>query len=78
VSDWYYSYNLKIIKKCKLYNNNYLICYASYYGHVNVLEWCKNSELELKYDQCTLNWASLKSFVNVLEWWKNSGLPLKQ
>uniref|UniRef100_A0A6C0E8B3 Ankyrin repeat protein n=1 Tax=viral metagenome TaxID=1070528 RepID=A0A6C0E8B3_9ZZZZ len=77
VSDEYYSFNLKIIKKCKLYNNKYLIYYASYYGYTNVLEWLKNSGLPLKYYKGALNRASQNGQVAVLEWWKNSGLPLK-
>ena len=77
LSDSYNIYNPIIILKLKLYNNNGLIHYASYYGHINVLEWWKNSGLPLKYDQWALHLASQNGHINVLEWWKNSGLELK-
>ncbi|KAJ3375567.1 hypothetical protein HDU84_000581, partial [Entophlyctis sp. JEL0112] len=47
-----------------------LIAYASENGHVDVLEWCKNSGLKM-------NWINMAGSVEVLEWWKNSGLELK-
>ena len=50
---------------------------ASSYGYVGVLEWWKNSGLELKYDALAMEFASERGRVDVLEWWKNSGLELK-
>uniref|UniRef100_A0A6C0E7A1 Ankyrin repeat protein n=1 Tax=viral metagenome TaxID=1070528 RepID=A0A6C0E7A1_9ZZZZ len=49
--------------------------YASQNGHVNVLEWWKNSKLPFNYDEKVLEYASQNGHVNVLEWWKNSKLP---
>jgi ankyrin repeat protein len=54
-----------------------LIDIISMLGHVNVLEWLKNSGLELKYSEKSLHYASGNRHINVLNWWKNSGLPLK-
>ena len=50
---------------------------ASANGHVDVLEWWKNSGLELKYTAKAIKVASLNGHIDVLEWWKNSGLKLK-
>ena len=44
------------------------INWASENGHINVLEWFKNSDLEFKYS----NWASQNGHINVLKWFKNN------
>jgi hypothetical protein len=49
--------------------------WASQYGHVEVLEWWKNSGLECKWSDAAMDGASRD--VEVLEWWKNSGLEWK-
>ena len=50
--------------------------YAAVKGHVNVLEWFKNSgklyETELKNNKEVIACASQNGRVNVLEWFKNS------
>jgi len=51
--------------------------WTSQYGHVDVLEWWKNSGLELKYNDFAMDLASEDGHINVLDWWKNSGLELK-
>jgi hypothetical protein len=77
LGDKYYIYDLEIIKKFKLYNNTVFINYVARYGHINILEWCKNSGLPLQYSSQALNLASKYGHINVLDWWKNSGLKLK-
>jgi len=53
------------------------LCWASSRGHINVLNWWKNSGLGLIYNEETLDTASENGHVNVLTWWLNSNLPLK-
>ncbi|KAG0142878.1 hypothetical protein CROQUDRAFT_97026 [Cronartium quercuum f. sp. fusiforme G11] len=50
---------------------------ASRNGHVNILEWWKQSNLKLTYSINSLNLATQNSNLNVLNWWKCSGLELK-
>ncbi|KAI9217509.1 hypothetical protein BC828DRAFT_418058 [Blastocladiella britannica] len=50
---------------------------ASRNGHVDVLEWWRNSGLELKYTRQAMDDASCNGHVDVLEWWRHSGLELK-
>jgi len=50
---------------------------ASEYNQVNVLEWCKKSDIPRNYTEYALYCASLNGNLDVLTWWKNSGLPLK-
>lgn len=50
---------------------------ASSLGNINILEWAKNSGLDLTYSSMALHVASRGSKIDVLDWWKNSGLELK-
>ena len=50
---------------------------AGLHGFINILEWAKNSGLELTYTEDALHIASRFDRVDVLNWWKNSGLELK-
>ena len=59
-----------------LYKNNIINC-ASAHGHVQVLEWFKNSGYEFKYDKTAINIASRYGHIHVLEWFKNSGYKFK-
>lgn len=49
---------------------------ASANGHVEILEWWKQSGLELKYTQNAMDSASHNGHTAVLDWWVNSGLRL--
>jgi hypothetical protein len=70
-------YSLKTIKKFNLKITDFYIAQVCRKGKVDILEWWKNSGLELKYSEFALFWASFKGKIEVLEWWKNSGLELK-
>ena len=50
---------------------------ASICGHIDVLEWAKNSGFELDYTDNALYNASESNQMDVLNWWKASGLELK-
>jgi hypothetical protein len=51
--------------------------WASSKGHVELLQWWKESGLEMKYDEHSMDYPSRKNRCNVLQWWKDSGLELK-
>lgn len=50
---------------------------ASESGHVNVLQWWKESGLPMYYTAKSMDYATFQRQYTVLDWWKNSGLPLK-
>ncbi len=77
LSDRYYLYDPRTIKKFNIKVNAGFITNACINGAVKFLEWWKNSGLPLKYDKNALYLASSNGHVNVLEWWKNSGLLLQ-
>jgi hypothetical protein len=77
VGDRFPLYSLKTIKKFNLNITAHYISEVCKRGKINILEWWKNSGLELKYTNDALNMASSSGHVEVLEWWKNSGLELK-
>ena len=43
--------------------------YASLFGYIDVLEWWKQSGLDLIYDTGPMDQASLNARINVLNWW---------
>jgi hypothetical protein len=77
LSDRYYLYDPRTIKKFNIKVDADFIVGACGNGAVKFLEWWKNSGLPLEYDEDALSFASYNGYINVLEWWKNSGLPLK-
>jgi len=77
LSDRYYLYDPKTVKKFNLQIDANYISGACYIGSVSFLEWWLKSGLELKYSYISMNSASQNGHVNVLEWWLKSGLELK-
>ena len=70
-------FNIFVIENNRvLYKNNIIFC-ACKYGHIQVLEWFKNSGYEFKYDEWAINNASLNGHIQVLEWFKNSSYEFK-
>jgi len=77
-----YVHTLESLKKNKLLlPENYCNAMrsASWHGHINVLEWWKNSGLKLYYDDVFIIAAIYNhdNAIKVLEWFKNSGLPIE-
>ena len=69
--------NIFVIENNKVLYKNNIIHNASYHGHIQVLEWFKNSGFEFKYDEWAINNASENGHIQVLEWFKNSGYEFK-
>ena len=73
-----YSYlNIFVIKNKKVLYKNNIIYNACRYGHIQVLEWFKNSGYEFKYDKNAIINASSNGHIQVLEWFKNSEYEFK-
>ena len=73
----YTDLNIFVIENNKvLYVNDIIIC-ACKYGHIQVLEWFKNSGYKFKYNETPINYASKNGHIQVLEWFKNSGYEFK-
>jgi hypothetical protein len=49
---------------------------ASQSGHVDVLQWWKDSGLKMKWSNLSMDWASGNGHVHILQWWKDSGLEM--
>jgi hypothetical protein len=65
--------NIFVIENNELLYLNNIILNASSNGHIQVLEWFKNSGYEFKYGKEAINRASYYGHIQVLEWFKNSG-----
>jgi len=78
LSEKYYLYDIKTIKKFNLPITPFYISNLSELGCIEILEWLKNSNLlsEFNYDESAFN-KSATYGIDCLEWWFNSGLPLK-
>ncbi len=59
-------------KKNKYKYSNLAVDRASQNGHVYVLQWWKESGLELRYTTNAINHASRNGHVSVLQWWKDN------
>jgi hypothetical protein len=69
--------NIFVIENNAMLYKNDIIENACFYGHVQVLEWFKNSGYEFNYNEMSINSASYYGHVQVLEWFKNSGYEFK-
>ena len=69
--------NIFVVKNNKVLFMNNIILNASSYGHIQVLEWFKNSGYEFKYNNGAINMASCYGQVKVLKWFKNSNYAFK-
>jgi hypothetical protein len=69
--------NILVIENNKVLYINNIIVNASRYGHIQVLDWFKNSGYKFKYDEYAINYASRNGHIKVLEWFKNSGYEFK-
>ena len=69
--------NIFVIENNEILYKNDIINRASKYGHVQVLEWFKNSGYEFKYDEMAIDNASKNGNIQVLKWFKNSGYEFK-
>ena len=65
--------NIFVIKNNKVLNKNNIINYASFNGHVQVLEWFKNSGYKFKYDKNAIYFASRNGgHIKVLKFYSNN------
>jgi hypothetical protein len=77
LSDKYYLYDVKTIKRFNLKITCNYITEVCYLGIIDTLEYLKKSNNIINYNESALNFASKNGQVEVLEWWKKSGLELK-
>ena len=73
----YNMFDIKTILYFKLHMAYDFIDSASKNGHIDVLEWFKNSGYKFKYSVNAIKLASQNCHVNVLKWFKNSGYEFK-
>ena len=57
-----------MVKNNKVLYKNNIIKTACFYGHVQVLEWLKNSGYEFKYNKYAINEACYNEHIKILEW----------
>jgi hypothetical protein len=69
--------NIFVIRNNEVLYKNDIINNACHYGHIQVLEWFKNSGYEFKYTEYAFYWASDNGHIKVLEWFKNYGYKFK-
>ena len=54
------------------------ISQASLIGKVDILQWWKDSDLEMKYDEDAFTHAVRYKKIDTVKWWKDSGLEIKK
>jgi hypothetical protein len=69
--------NIFVVENNRVLYKNDIIGNSCGYGHVQVLEWFKNSGYEFKYDKWAIINASKNGHFEVLEWFKNSEYEFK-
>jgi hypothetical protein len=77
IGDRYSLGNIDTFRKFNLNIEHYDMCSASENGHIEVLQWWRDSGLELKYNNSAMDHASAGGYTDTLQWWRNSGLELK-
>ena len=79
VLDWWARQNIYELKYSEKIIDNLLIKAKEMYDEdqIRVLEWWKNSGLEVKYTHVAMDTASRMGRVDILNWWLKSGLELK-
>jgi hypothetical protein len=65
--------NIFVVKNETLLYKNGIIFNATFYNHIEVLEWFKKSGNILKIDKNIICIASKFGYIKILEWFKNSG-----
>jgi ankyrin repeat protein len=68
--------NIFVIENNKVLYKNYIIHNACKNGHIQVLEWFKNSGYDF-YDECGFEEACINGHIQVLEWFKNYDYEFK-
>ena len=63
--------NIFVVENNKILYMNFIVYYASSYGHVQVLEWFKNSGYDFIDCLSGIENAACYGHINVLEWFKN-------
>ena len=64
--------NIFVIENNKVLYKNNIITNASSYGHIQVLEWFKNSGYEFKYDKYAIYNAYINRCIKVLKFYSNN------
>ena len=77
ILDWWLINSKKYPDHITLEYSVHTIESASLGSQIEVLEWWKNSGLELKYTDIPVYDIVLNNNITLFNWWINSGLPIK-
>ena len=69
--------NIFVVKNKMLLYKNGIIFNATFYNHIEVLEWFKKSGNIIKINKQTICIASKFGYVEILEWFEKNNLKLK-